>query len=104
MTELEQRLLAGFEQLSTEFAERLSERDKAVSALSVQVQGLSLQLKDVTRQLDKQSIEVMKYQGLVEGALKNEKESRLAAETKLREDLAKALSILSKRLTELAES
>ena len=104
MTELEQRLLTAFDQLSAEFNQRLSERDSVISGLSQQVQDLSLLLKDVTRYIDKQNNELMKYQLSVEAELKKEKESRVAAEAKLREDLGKALGILGKLLTELAES
>lgn len=86
MTELEQRLLAAFEQLSTELEERSSALEAQNQALSQQVSTLSNQVVSLSNMLERQSIEAV------------------STDRKLRDDLNKALVALSKQLADLAES
>lgn len=89
MTENELLLLDSLKKLSAESAQ-FGQRAKSLEAqnqvLSQHVQILTNQVTRLSVQLEQQSIEYMN------------------ADTKLRQDLSAALAILSKNLTELAES
>ncbi len=90
MTELEQRLLTAFEQLSKQYAADMN-------ALSQQVQALSLRL-------DEQSSASASRLDALSSQLERQSSDAVSTDRKLRDDLNRVLGGLSDKLTELAES